>query len=151
MKLSKITFIAGVLLIHPIHLTHAQDARAHIAAKAQDCPMVETANLSFNFNGTETDISKIKLLTDKKMEEVKAIAVEAKAGELEIQNYSYNVYNNGNASTCEEDVLTDKIFQYNSSFSFTVKPGGKPAELAALLTSKGYNVSLNVNSYKQCQ
>jgi hypothetical protein len=123
-------------------------AHAEMATPTQNCPMQETGAISFNLNGTESDITKIKSLIDAKIEEVKAVAAEAKISDINLNNYSYNTspINNGNCGATNPA----SSLQYNASFTFEVKEANKASELATLLISKGHNVTLNVNAYKQC-
>lgn len=146
MKRAIVCFVLlnALFTVTPVHANE----RVAVAAPAQNCHMEENNTLSFSMNGSEKDITKIKALMDAKMAEVKAVATEASVTDFEVQNYSYNTYSNNNGG-CSNGVSGD--LQYNANFSFLVKPADKAAELAASLGAKGYNVSLNVNAYRQCQ
>lgn len=147
-----------IILLGGLVLLCAAQARAEDIAPglsqdgaAKNCQMEETAQISLSIAGTEADIKKIKPAIDQKAAEIKAVAAEAKISEVDLQSSNYNVYpNNSGGSPCNSAGGTAS-HQYNANFSFDVKPAEAAPELAALLTAKGYNASLNVNAYKKCQ
>lgn len=127
-------------------------ARAKAQAEAQECTLQETANVGFNFNGTESDPLQIKAKIDKKIDDARALAKEAGVETLEVQSYNYSVYaNNASGGCCEGDCAgSGSGYQMNGSVNFTVKPAAKAGGFAALLSQKGFNANFNVNAYNQC-
>jgi hypothetical protein len=147
-----IAFIAFFLIAVTPGVSHATKFLAS-GSNAQ-CPMVETANITITLNGNDKGIDQIKPMLDAKGKEIETIAADLQAGKLELQNFSYSVYmnNNGGVSAmCGAENIPQQTYQYNASFSYVMTPGEKAADLTALLASKGYNVSMNVNAYRQCQ
>ena len=121
--------------------------------KQKNCVMQETANVSVSFNGQESDMTKVKVKIDQKIESARALGSEAGLESVELQNYSYNVYsnNNGGGGCCGDNCSGgNQTFNMNGSFSFVVKPIDKAPDFAALLTKHGYNTNFNVNAYNNC-
>ncbi len=141
--------LIGTLVLSGVALA---DKRIASPGVGQNCRVEETATVSLNFTGTETDITKVKTLVEGRLEEIKAIAKEVGADSVDMQNYSYNTYNNNASSDrCGGSPAAPASFQYSGNLSLTIKPGDKAAALAAALSAKGMNASLNVNAYRQCQ
>jgi hypothetical protein len=117
---------------------------------AKECPFVESATVSVNFNSTETDMTKIVTIMSSKIDAIKMLAADKAMDKFELQssNYSVSTNNNGN-SNC--NAQTGLQFQFYGSASFVVSPANKAAELTAYLVEKGFQASVNVNSYRQCQ
>lgn len=118
---------------------HAEKV-ARLTNANMSCGMQENAQVSINFNGTMSDVAAIKQKFEARMQEVKAAAKELNLDKFELQSMNYNINPQyGNMSS---------EFQYNGNASYTVLPASKAADLMQALIKKGFQASLNVNSYR---
>jgi hypothetical protein len=105
------------------------------------CP-VENALVSVSFNGMDVDVSVVRSKLDAKIAEIKSLGEEQHFTKFVIQSYNYNVSTNYNGGSGGE-----MRFQYNGNVSFSILPADKAVDFLELLTKKGYQASVNVNSY----
>jgi uncharacterized protein YggE len=108
---------------------------------ARPCP-VENAQVTVSFSGMDTDVTAARTKLDAKMAEVKALAQEQQFTKLVIQSHSYSIntgYNGGNGG--------ESRFQYSGNITFQLLPAEKAVDFMQLLAKKGYQTSVNVNSY----
>jgi hypothetical protein len=112
-------------------------AEAQISA-AGVCP-VENAQVSVSFNGMDTDVSVVRSRLDAKLAEVKSLVAAQQFTKVVLQSFNYGISTNYNGG--------ESHFQYNGSISFTLLPADKAVDFMELLAKKGYQASVNVNSY----
>jgi uncharacterized protein YggE len=108
---------------------------------ARTCP-VENAQVSVSFSGMDTDVTAARAKLDAKMAEVKALAQEQQFTKLVVQSHNYTIstgYNGGNGG--------ESHFQYSANITFLLLPADKAVDFMQLLAKKGYQTSVNVNSY----
>ncbi len=122
---------------------------ARATGDTQDCPMRTDSQITVNFNSTESDLSKIQSKMDVRLIEAQALAKQAGIDSAELQSSSYSLYDNGTGGGCAAGA--NPQFQVNGSMTFKVQPPEKASDFLALLAGKGYGVSINVNSYRQCE
>ncbi|MBI4030652.1 MAG: hypothetical protein HY370_03155 [Proteobacteria bacterium] len=121
------------------------------AADAGDCPMKDDAYVNISFNNLAVDVSNVKSVLDKKIDEVMALAEAAKIKKPMIQNYSYNVYSSGGGVTCcEGGNCAGGSYQANGNVNFQLSSTEDAAGFATALMQKGYQANLNVSSYRNC-
>lgn len=109
------------------------------AKSVSGCNYNETINITISFNGITDKPSTIHEVVGGK---ISAIEVEAKKlgiTSLIVQSKNYNV--NGNPS--------QSSFNYNGNAGFKLNNAKKATKLFETLMEKGYQGSLNVNSYLQ--
>ncbi len=108
---------------------------------ARTCP-VENAQVSVSFSGMDTDVTAARAKLDARMAEVKALAQEQEFTKLVVQSHNYSIssgYNGGAAG--------ESRYQYSGSLSFVLLPADKAVDFMQLLAKKGYQTSVNVNTY----
>lgn len=111
------------------------------ASIVRTCP-VENAQVTVNFSGMDSDVTAARAKLDAKMAEVKGLAQEQQFTKLVVQSHNYSIstgYNGGNAG--------ESRYQYNGNISFVLLPAEKAVDFMQLLAKKGYQTSVNVNSY----
>jgi uncharacterized protein YggE len=114
----------------------------------QKCTMQETGQVGISFNNVMVaKLDRLGAEMDQKIDEVLALAKQARLEKIEVQSYSYNVYPVSNGSLPGANVP----YQYSGNVSFSVEPCAKASELMSLLAAKGYSANMNVNAYRQCQ
>lgn len=113
-----------------------------IAAKSVGGCMVETAQISISFNGMEQEVKAIQSKIDDRIKEAEKLAESLHAVTLQRQSMSYNVssQNYGGAGIAQ--------YQFSGSIGFTISPANKGIELVDLLSKKGFQTNLSVNSYR---
>jgi hypothetical protein len=113
--------------------------RAHAQLSANRACPFENALVSVSFNGMDTNVSVARSRLDAKIADVKALAQEQHFTKFAVQSYNYNISTNNNGG--------ETHFQYNGNVSFTILPADAAVGFMELLTKKGYQASVNVNSY----
>ena len=116
------------------------------AAKAQlmvtrPC-LVENAQVTINFSGMDTSVVAARAKLDGKIGEIKELGQTQPFTKFVMQSQSYNLsanYNGGNGG--------EQRYQYNATVSFMIQPSEKAVDFMQLLAKKGYQTSVNVNSY----
>ena len=117
-------------------------------SNGQNCTMQETGNVGVTFNNVMVaKLDRIAAEMDQKIDEVLALAKQAKLTKVEVQSYSYNVYPVSSGMPAGASVP----YQYNGNVNFAVEPCARASELMSMLAAKGYTANLNVNAYRQCQ
>jgi hypothetical protein len=115
-------------------------ARAQLST-GRVCP-VENAMVMVTFNGTDTSVSVARSKLDAKIAEIKGLAQEQGFTKLVMQSHNYSIstsYSGPNGS--------EGHFQYNGTINFSILPADKAVDFMQLLAKKGYQASVNVNSY----
>ena len=115
-------------------------ARAQVAI-ARTCP-VENAQVSVSFSGMDSDITAARTKLDAKMAEVQGLAREQEFTKLVVQSHNFSISTSYNGGTAGES-----RYQYNGNISFVLLPTEKAVDFMQLLAKKGYQTSVNVNSY----
>ncbi len=153
MKNFGLSVLLMILMAGAVHGAQADEMTARKAVVSAgagtlktECALKETASININFNNLKVDVDKIKEAMDKKIEEAKAIGREVGLESVEVQNFSYNTYNNG-GSECEGG---GGDYRSNGSVSFVVMPAGKAPAFTKALIGKGFSAGLNVSGYSQC-
>jgi hypothetical protein len=118
---------------------------APLAARAQvtvaRCP-VENAQVSVTFNGSDTSVTVARAKLDAKMAEVKSLAQEQQFTKLVVQSHNYNISTAFMGANGGEP-----HYQYNATISFAIQPSEKAVDFMQMLAKKGYQTTVNVNSY----
>ena len=102
------------------------------------CP-TENAQVSVSFSGSDQDVSVVRSKVDAKIAEIKALGAEQHFTKFIQQSLNYNISTNFNGG--------DQHYQYNGNVSFAILPADKAADFMEILSKKGYQANLNVNSY----
>lgn len=131
------TALAAVCCLSMATVAHARDS-----LMPGNCTMNETAQVSVSFNGTDKDVSVVKGKLDGKINEMKALAQDLNFTKFDVQSSNYSVNSNYSSGYGSEPQ-----YNYSGSASFNVLPAEKATEFMVLLSKKGYQASVNVNSY----
>jgi len=102
------------------------------------CP-VENAQVSVSFTGSDQDVSLVRSKVDARIAEIKALGAEQHFTKFIQQSLNYNISSNVSGG--------EQHFQYNGNVSFSILPADKAADFMEILSKKGYQANLNVNSY----
>lgn len=128
-------------------------AAMHSTEPGQPCAMTEQAYINISFNQMNVDLADLPSVFNKKVEAARTVGKDMGIEKIEIENYSYNIYNNGKeGQCCGDDCVGPDAggYQGNGNVNLSVVPSERAQEYTAALIKKGYTVNLNVNAYKQC-
>jgi hypothetical protein len=137
-----------------IGTAQANEMTAYLGDRAQSvggqtCKMEETLSISVNFNSIPVQIGDAKKIMDEKILEIETIARELGIKKFEMQNTNMSVYSNGN-SACNQETPNTR-YNMNGGVNYNLDDASMAGELAKRIESKGYQINLNSNAYRQCQ
>lgn len=117
-------------------------AHAGVApASASSCVMNENSTLSVSFNGVSETATGVQAKLLMELGAIEGYAKEIGLHQLNLQSQSYNIYTQDSGGRING-------YNFNASASYGVDEAGKAVKLMELLTSKGIQASVNVNSYR---
>lgn len=114
------------------------------AAFAQVCKLQETATVSLSLNGLAETPEKIMDLIESKARDITAMATAKGATKFDLQSKNYSINSASNSGMASG-------YNYNANYSFVVEPASLAVTLMQESAKSGVVVSMNVNSYRQCQ
>lgn len=132
--------LALITLISALQVPAAADARV-VPVSASNCVMKENATLSVSFNGVSEAATGVQAKLLMELGAIEGYAKEMGIHKLDLQNQSYNIYTQDNGGRING-------YNFNTSASYRVDDANKAVKLMELLTSKGVQASVNVNSYR---
>ncbi|HEU5046905.1 MAG TPA: SIMPL domain-containing protein [Rickettsiales bacterium] len=138
-------FSISALVITLMLYATASTARVMAPSPTGNC-LSENASISLQFNDSDADIDVIKQQFDREFSGLEKIAKDAGAEEFTMQSLNYNInaqrpygYNNQNGGR----------YNLSGNASFKIAPSDKAIGVMAALVKKGYQASLNVNTYNR--
>lgn len=132
-----LTLLALISVLQAPTAVHAGVA----PSSASDCVMKENATLSVSFNGVSETATGVQAKLLMELGAIEGYAKEMGIHKLDLQNQSYNIYTQDNGGRISG-------YNFNTSASYGVDDANKAVKLMELLTSKGVQASVNVNSYR---
>jgi hypothetical protein len=135
----RMRYCRGAMIAVVACLWASVPTRAHAQLSANRAWPFENALVSVSFNGMDTNVSVARSRLDAKIADVKLLAQEQHFTKFAVQSYNYNISTNNNGG--------ETHFQYNGNVSFSILPADAAVGFMELLTKKGYQASVNVNSY----
>jgi hypothetical protein len=133
-------FLSGAVITLVVCAAAVPVATGAQAITRPTCP-VENAQVNVTFSGMDTDVTAARAKLDAKMAEIKGLAQEQQFTELVVQSHNYSI------STGYAGAGAEARYQYNGNISFRLQPAEKALDFMQLLAKKGYQTSINVNSY----
>lgn len=122
--------------------SYAAVASADLRRSAAACAITENAQVSVSFSGVEMEAANVKGKLDSTIAEIKKLAKESGIDKVVVQSTNYNV------STQNYGSPQSPQFQYSGNIGLLIQPTQKAEEFFVILTKKGHQASLNVNSYQ---
>lgn len=127
-----------LLFIAALQFPVAAHAREMTAA---NCGMNENATLSVSFNGVSEAATSVQAKLLMELGAIENYAKEIGITKLDLQSQSYNIYTQDSGGRISG-------YNFNASASYGIDEAQKAVKLMELLTSKGVQASVNVNSYR---
>tara|TARA_B100001989_G_C24550023_1_gene473744 strand:+ start:507 stop:947 length:441 start_codon:yes stop_codon:yes gene_type:complete len=146
--MKKLLLIILLLFVSAPAIASERTKVALVSTGGQKCKMVETVTVGMNFNVQGIELGEAKSLMENKMAEIENIATSLEISNMELQNYSYNIY--ANSTGCGHGA-SNNLYQFNGNLSFKLDSADKTDALMDALAEKGFNVNFNMNAYRQCQ
>ncbi len=142
-------FVATIFCFSALPVLAESERRSVSPNKRQDdCPLIETAQVTVMFDYTDSDVSKLKARMEEKSSEIEKMAPEAGVESLRVETMNYNIFNNNPQATCSVD--NPCVFSFNGSVAYNIKPASKAADYLVLLTGKGFKANMYANAYRSC-
>lgn len=166
MKAYILSFVALCFLTMPalaneIATTSAMPAIAMPvpAATGQNCGMTESSSITVSFNNVTVEIGDVKKFMDDRIAELETDAKDAGIKKFELQSTNMNVYSNNYAGVpviqyakSDNTTVAPKVpYQLSGSVTYVLDDVTKIASVADKLTSKGYQINIASNAYRECK
>ena len=113
-----------------------------------NCHMVKNAQMGISFSNVAVELASAQSYVDDQVAQVMSIAADIGIEDIFIQNMNYNLYSNNGGS---RNAQSGTQYLMNGNISFQVSDAEKAVSLMEKVGGNGYNVTFNMNSYRQCQ
>ena len=111
-----------------------------VTGKEANCPMNENVTLNIHFQGIVEKATEVEQKISKIEEQIQSYSKELSIKNVSLNNMNFNLNTNNRYESSG--------YQFNGNMGFHIESYEKALKLLDILKNKGYQVSLNVNKYK---
>ena len=144
----RVLIVAVIFLVGWPVVAYARKMAAPSASGQANCHMVKNAQMGISFNNVAVELTAVQSYVDQQAAGVISVAADLGIEDIFIQNMNYNLYSN-NGSGCNNQ--SNAQYSMNGNISFQISDSEKAVSLMEKVGENGYNVTFNMNSYRQCQ